>query len=269
MTALAGRVAVVTGGGSGIGRALAHRLAAEGATVAVADIDEREAAVTAAAVGGRAYRVDVADPAALEVLAAAVAADLGVVGILANNAGVASLAPLSEMTESDWSWLLGVNLLGTIRGVAAFLPQLRAERGHILNTGSMAGFAADPGMGGYGVTKSALTAYSEVLAHELADDGVGVTLLAPGPVRTHLGRSSRNRPAGSAGGLRDKDLAVDGGTDLPWLDSDEVAAVAVRAVAEDRLYAFTHAEWRDILAARHRRIERAFGPALTPRTGDA
>lgn len=269
MTRIEGRVAVVTGAGSGIGRSIAHRLAAGGAAVAVADIDAEQAGRVAAEIGGRGYAVDVSDPGSVAALAAGVRRDLGAAGILVNNAGVASTAPLAEMTEADWAWMLGVNLLGPIHGVAAFLPDLRAERGHVMNTGSMAGLAADTGSGGYGVTKSALTAYTEVLARELADDGVGVTLLAPGPVRTRLGSSSRNRPADSRGALRDKDLTVEDGGNLPWLDPDEVAEVAIRAIEANSLYALTHIEWRDIVTSRHRAIEQAFDGALSARKGDA
>lgn len=263
MTRIAGRVAVVTGAGSGIGRALASALAARGATVAAADIDGDQASHTAASIGGRGFTVDVSAADSVAALAEAVRDQLGPAGILVNNAGVASLAALADMTDADWTWLLGVNLFGPIHGVAAFLPQLRAERGHVVNTGSMAGLVADAGAGGYGVTKSALTAYTEVLAKELSGDGIGVTLLAPGPVRTRLGSSSRNRPADSRGALQDKDLTTEDGDHLPWLDPDEVAGVAIRAIEDDRLYALTHAEWRDLVTARHRAIEQAFDGALS------
>src|SRR3546814_13486028 len=108
----------------------------------------------------------------------------------------------------------------------------------------MAGLVADPGAGGYGVTKASLTAYTEVLAQELSGDGIGVTLLAPGPVRTRLGSSSRNRPADSRGALQDKDLTVEDGNSLPWLDPEQVAELAVHAIEGDRLYALRSEERR-------------------------
>jgi NAD(P)-dependent dehydrogenase (short-subunit alcohol dehydrogenase family) len=256
-------VAVVSGAGSGIGRAIATRLAAEGARVAVADIDPDAAEEVAAAIGGRAYRVDVSDLDSVEQLAAAIDGDFGGVQLLVNNAGVASTGRLEQMTDPDWEWLLGVNLYGTIHGVTAFLPMLRRGSarggGAIVNTGSMAGLAPDAGMGGYGTTKFAVTAYTEVLAAELAPEGIAVTLLAPGPVRTGLGASSRNRPPGSAGGLVDVDLAAGDGGGLPWQGPDEVAAVALDAIRDGRRYAITHPEWIDVVLARHRAVEAAFG----------
>lgn len=258
MTGIAGRVAVVTGGGSGIGRGIATALIERGAIVAVADIQLEAAEATAAELGATPFAVDVSDLASVERLAADVLAALGPVGILANNAGVASTAPLSAMTDADWAWLLGVNFYGITHGVTSFLPQLRETRGHILNTGSMSGLQAKPGTGGYGTTKFAMTAYSEVLAAELADDGIGVTLLAPGPVRSSLGFSSRNRPQGSSGALEDKDLAAGDGGGLRWADPLEVGRIAVDAVEADRFYAITHPEWLDGVAERHREIEAAF-----------
>ncbi|WP_440707945.1 SDR family oxidoreductase [Herbiconiux sp. YIM B11900] len=259
-----GRVAVITGGGSGIGRAIALRLAERGARVAVADIDLGAAQRVAAEVGGAGFVVDVSELASVTALAEAVRERYGPAGVLVNNAGVASTGRLETMNDADWAWLLGVNLLGTIHGVAAFLPQLRVAGGAILNTGSMAGLAPDAGMGGYGTTKFAVTAYTEVLADELADEGIAVTLLAPGPVRTGLGASSRNRPAGSAGGLVDVDLAAGDGGGLPWLEADEVAVIAADAIADGRRYAITHPDWSDVVIRRHRAIERAFAEAAIP-----
>lgn len=258
MTDIHGRVAVVTGGASGIGLAIARRLATEGARVAVADIDRGAVEAAAAEIGAAAFRVDVSDAASVAELADGVRDSLGAVGILVNNAGVASVARLEDMTDADWAWLLGVNLYGVHHGVTAFLPQLRETRGHILTTGSMAGLSPDPTMGGYGTTKFAVTAYTEVLADELAGDGIGVTLLAPGPVRTSLGSSSRNRPAGSTGALTDHDLSAGDGGGLRWIEPEEVARIAVEAIAGDRRYAITHSEWIEVVRRRHRAVEAAF-----------
>jgi len=254
-------VAAVTGGASGIGLAIASRLAAEGARVAIADIDGPAVTSAAEAIGARPFVVDVTDQGSVDAFAAQVAAELGQVDLLVSNAGVASVAPLAEMNDADWDWLLGVNLYGTAHAVTAFLPQLRASGGRMLLTGSMAGLSPDAGMGGYGVTKFAITAYAEVLAEELAADGIGVTLLAPGPVRTRLGSSSRNRADAGAGGLRDVDLSAGDGGGLRWIEPDEVAAVALRAVAEGRRYAITHPDWADVVERRHRAIEAAFRDA--------
>lgn len=258
MTGIAGRTAVVTGGASGIGLAIARRLVAEGARVAIADIERESVTAAAEEIGATPFVVDVSDAGSVARLAADVRDALGPVGVLASNAGVASIARLEDMTDADWTWLLGVNVLGLHHAVTAFLPQLRETRGHILITGSMAGLAPDATMGGYGATKFATTAYAEVLAQELADDGIGVTLLAPGPVRTRLGESSRNRPADSTGALADRDLSAGDGGGLPWLDPDDVARIALTAVEADRPYAITHPEWADAVRRRHRAIESAF-----------
>ena len=258
MTSIEGRVAVVTGGGSGIGRGIAAALLERGAIVAIADIQLEAAEATAAELGATPFAVDVSDLGSVQRLADDVRSALGPVGILANNAGVASTARLEDMTDADWAWLLGVNFYGITHGVTAFLPQLRETRGHILNTGSMSGLQAKPGTGGYGTTKFAMTAYTEVLADELAGDGIGVSLLAPGPVRTGLGFSSRNRPEGSAGALQDKDLSAGDGGGLRWADPLEVGRIAVAAVEADRFYAITHPEWLSGVAERHRAIEAAF-----------
>ncbi|GAA2244131.1 SDR family oxidoreductase [Herbiconiux moechotypicola] len=252
---------VVTGAGSGIGRAIAERFAADGARVLAADIDLAAAERVAEAIGGHAARVDVSSQDGVRALAGEAERLFGGVDVLVSNAGVASTGRLDAMTDADWAWLLGVNLYGTAHTVQEFLPLVRRAGGRILVTGSVAGFAPDVGMGGYGVTKAAITAYAEVLADELAGEGISVTLLAPGPVRTALGSSSRNRPAsGGAAGLVDVDLSAGDGGGLPWLAPEEVANIAVQAVRAGRRYAVTHPGWLEPVIARHRRIEAAFGP---------
>ena len=258
MTRIAGRLALVTGAASGIGRALAVQLIAEGARVLIADIDAAAVTATAAEIGAEGFAVDVSDREAVLRLAAETRERFGPVGILANNAGVASLAPLAEMTEADWRWLIEVNLFGVINSVAAFLPQLTGDGGHILNTGSMAGLSPDAGLGGYSTSKFAITGFTEVLAEELRGTGVGVTLLAPGPVRTQLGTSSRNRPGGESGALRDADLSAGDGGGVRWMDPAHVARVAVRAIERDERYAITHPDWWPVVRDRHERIREAF-----------
>src|SRR5579885_3814605 len=182
MQELRGRVAVVTGGGSGIGRALVHAFAAEGMAVVVADI-EADAAETVAGEarqqGAQAVAVptDVADPASIEALAARAEHDFGHVNVLCNNAGVFLAGSLAEATREEWAWLLAVNLLGVVEGVRACLPLLRKagpREAHIVNTASGAGLSAPPGMGIYTTTKFAVVGYSETLRRDLAPEGIGV-----------------------------------------------------------------------------------------------
>ncbi len=171
------------------------------------------------------------------------------------------------MQISDWRWILGVNLWGVIHGVTAFLPRLLANPagGHIVNTASMSGLATLPTLGGYGVTKYGVMALSEALAQELEMDGakVGVSVLCPGPVRSNIKASSRNRPAGLEGGLADVDLEQDTiHSQMRWLDPEEAGEVVVRAVKRGDFYALTHPEMGDRVEARFQAIAEAFRVAM-------
>jgi NAD(P)-dependent dehydrogenase (short-subunit alcohol dehydrogenase family) len=204
MNEFKGKTAVVTGAGSGIGRALAGRFAAEGMRVVLADVQEdalqqahaelREQGVDAIAV-----RADVRKLEDVQALEHAAVEAFGKVHILCNNAGVGSGGPMGEWTEGDWEWVLGVNLWGVIHGVRAFLPGMIAhgEDGHVVNTASMAGMVAGPFMGPYNVSKFGVVALSETLYHDLrlANAKIGVSVLCPGFVNTNIGDSARNRPA--------------------------------------------------------------------------
>ena len=267
LRSLAGKVAVVTGGASGIGKALGTLLVRQGMKVVLADVERAALDKTAAEIGALGIRTDVTSIESVQSLADQVAARYGGVHLLCNNAGVASMARLSDMALSDWAWLLGVNLWGVIHGIKAFLPMLRAnpDGGHLLNTASMAGLHVTPDMGGYTVSKFAVIALSETLALELTEEGsrVGVTILCPGPVSTRLGSSQRNRPPLLSGGaLVDSDLeAMDEGGGLRWVDPDRAAAVAVRAVQRGELYAFTHPEMASLVIDRHATIAKALADA--------
>jgi len=267
LRSLAGKVAVVTGGASGIGKALGTLLVRQGMKVVLADVERAALDKTAAEIGALGIRTDVTSIESVQSLADQVAARYGGVHLLCNNAGVASMARLSDMALSDWAWLLGVNLWGVIHGIKAFLPMLRAnpDGGHLLNTASMAGLHVTPDMGGYTVSKFAVIALSETLALELTEERsrVGVTILYPGPVSTRLGSSQRNRPPLLSGGaLVDSDLeAMDEGGGLRWVDPDRAAAVAVRAVQRGELYAFTHPEMASLVIDRHATIATALADA--------
>ncbi|MGH9012763.1 MAG: SDR family NAD(P)-dependent oxidoreductase [Acidimicrobiia bacterium] len=201
MDDLRGKVAVVTGGASGIGRALADRFAAEGMSLVVADIEEAalDAAAKELADGGAdvlAVPTDVSSPESVDELARATFDRFGTAHVVCNNAGVgghgygAWEGPLEE-----WEWVLGVNLWGVVHGVRAFVPALvEQDEGHVVNTASMAGLAALPFMGPYSTSKHAVVGLSEVLFHELAvrSSAVKVSVLCPGFLNTRIIDSDRN-----------------------------------------------------------------------------
>jgi len=270
---LAGKVAVVTGGASGIGKGIASRLLAQGMRVVISDIELGALNAAAAELGITGIRADVSSLESVQQLADEVVRKFGVVHVVCNNAGVGSVARVADMKTSDWQWLLGVNLWGVIHGVSVFLPLLQSnpDGGHIVNTASMGGFATLPGLGAYTTSKFAVVALSETLAMELEEDRsrVGVTVLCPGPVRTNLKSSQRNRPSSLTGGaLVDTDLETsEQGAQMRWLVPDEVGDIVVRAIRRGDLYALTHPEMAGIPAARHERIAEAFRTAAqdTPR----
>jgi NAD(P)-dependent dehydrogenase (short-subunit alcohol dehydrogenase family) len=268
---LAGKVAVVTGGASGIGRGIAEALKAEGMQIVIADVEPAALDRTAQEIGAVGIRTDVSSMESVQALADQVSQEFGTVHVVCNNAGVGSNAPIGEMTPSDWQWMLGVNLMGVIHGTRAFLPALKAnfDGGWIVNTASMSGFRIVPGLGGYGVTKFGIMAFSETLALELAGEGlkVGISILCPGPVHTNIKASSRNRPGALGGGaLEDMDLEQsEEGRRLRWMSPLEVGDLVVRAIRGGDLYVLTHPEMGPMVEERHRAIEDAFRTAAKAR----
>jgi len=197
-----GAPALVTGAGSGIGRATAHALAAAGATVLCTDIDEAAAEKTAAECGERAragsgaapraYRLDVADRQEVDAVAAEVEAEYGALRVLVNNAGVGMTGPFNAMTAEDWAFIRSVNLDGVVNCCAAFTPpMLAARRGQVVNISSGLAFVATAQESAYGATKAAVLALSLRLRAEWSARGVGVTAVCPGFVNTPIATSAR------------------------------------------------------------------------------
>jgi len=261
MTELKGKVAVVTGAASGLGRAMALAFADEGMNVAlgdVADVSDTFARVEAKGVSAIALRVDVSRQEDVERFAQLVDRDLGGADVVCNNAGVSPLAAAWEGSLGDWQWIVGVNLWGVIHGVRSFVPRLMARGGgHVVNTASVAGLISPPGSAAYNVTKHAVVAYSETLYHDLRERGsaVGVSVLCPAYVRTGIADSERNRPAGVEPSVKTKETlareqmlkkAVSSGR----LSADDVARAVVQAVKEDRFYVLTHPRIKGAIRAR-------------------
>lgn len=257
------KVAVVTGGASGIGKGIAQHLVTEGMRVVVADIEPGPLQATAAELGAIGIQVDVTKPEQVQRLADRVVDHYGRVDLVVNNAGVGSMGRLDDLTVNDWRWILDVNLFGVIHGITSFLPILRgnAEGGHIVNTASMAGLVTLPGMAAYTASKFAVVGLTEVLAKEMAAAGVdiGATVLCPGPVRSNIVTSLRTRPGGAAGGLFDVDASADGPlAEMRWVDPLEVGALVAAAVKRGDLYAITHPELWPQVKERLAGIEAAF-----------
>ena len=186
MGLLEGKRAVVTGGGSGIGRATCRRMAEEGAQVAVFDIDADSAAAAAKEVGGPSYAVDVGDPEAMQVAVDAAAAELGGLSIIYNNAGTAAFNKLHELDPAEWDRVLRVNLTGVWAGMRAAVPHMLAGGvGSIVSTASISGTRPAAGEGPYSATKAAVAALTASAALEYAPT-IRVNAVSPGMIRTTM-----------------------------------------------------------------------------------
>lgn len=276
MKELKSKSAVITGGASGIGKAMAAAMIAEGMRVMIADVEAGRLQETADEIGAKAMVVDVTKADQVAALAEAAKAEFGTVDVLCNNAGVGPMAPLKDLTLNDWRWLLDVNLWGVVHGVTAFLPILRANPtgGHIVNTASMASLMPVPGLVAYCTSKYAVIGMSEAMAEDIALDGsnIGISILCPGPVSTDLGSSTRNRPAALAGGLADvllEDSTQFEGAQIDWLSPEATAALVIDAIRENRRYVITHPGMLPEVERRHRAIEQAFHDEAARRTGAA
>lgn len=275
MQELHGKVAVITGGGSGIGRSLAHAFAAQGMKVVLADVNEvsMRAVEAELAEGGTEVLPVVCDTsleANVHALAQATLDRFGAAHLLCNNAGVAGKGDPWSGPMSSWDWVIGINLYGVIHGIRAFLPIMQDQgEGHIVNTASMAGLIALPGAAAYNATKTAVVAISEGLFLELRGSGspVGVSVLCPGFVRTNLlaGQQWQARlgpePPTTTNpvGQMIETMLADGVQN--GVDPDGIAAQVLDAVRSDRFWILTHPEMRQAPVERMQRAAAQENPA--------
>jgi NAD(P)-dependent dehydrogenase (short-subunit alcohol dehydrogenase family) len=190
MFLLTGQTAIVTGAATGIGEAIARRLARAGATIAVADLDADGASVVAASIGGDSFGVaiDISRADSVEQAVAAVLARRGQIDVLINNAGIAGkAAPLWEQTDEDWQRVIAVNMTGVFNTCRAVITHMRGRKyGRIVNIASIAGKEGNPNMTGYSATKAAVIAFTKSLAKEVALDGICVNSVTPAVIRTRI-----------------------------------------------------------------------------------
>jgi short-subunit dehydrogenase len=202
MKSVKGKVAAITGAGSGIGRATAVLLARNGCNVALSDVNEQGLAETERlcrelGVQVRATKVDVAKREQVHAWADSVAKELGAVHVIVNNAGVALGATIEDTSYEDFEWLMNINFWGVVHGTKAFLPHLKAAgEGHIVNISSVFGLIAVPTQGAYNAAKFAVKGFTEALRQELEVEGspIGVTSVHPGGIKTNIARAARTVP---------------------------------------------------------------------------
>jgi NAD(P)-dependent dehydrogenase (short-subunit alcohol dehydrogenase family) len=285
-----GKVAVVTGAASGMGRAFAERFAQAGMKVVLADVEEKPLRATVQALQQREFDVlgvqaDVSNGAAVDDLARRAIDAYGKVHIVCNNAGVAADSEVSQLLArtgprvweqplADWEWTFAVNLMGVVHGIRAFVPIMLAqgEPAHVVNTASIAGLTSGPTLPIYGASKHAVVRLSEALYLQLqqANAPIGVSVLCPGGVNTRIALATRNRPQSLRNAAehqpdeaeleaREQEWAtMTGARGLPPAD---VAETVFRAIEEDRFYILTHPELDGAIRRRMENILERHNPS--------
>jgi NAD(P)-dependent dehydrogenase (short-subunit alcohol dehydrogenase family) len=281
MKQFAGRVAVITGAGSGLGREFAATAAGLGMRLVLADVDSQalERAIGELLAGGAevlSMVVDVGKREHVEELAAAAMIRFHAVHLLFNNAGVGAGGLIWENSEADWEWVLGVNLWGVIHGIRVFTPiMLECARrdpgyeGHIVNTASMAGLLNPPAMGVYNVSKHAVVSLSETLYHDLrlVDAPIQASVLCPYFVPTGIGRSEAHRPhelrneAAPTASQQAAQAMTEKAVESGKVGAADVAALTFEAIREGRFYIYSHPQALGAVAERMDAIVHGKPPA--------
>ncbi len=277
MRNVAGKVAFITGGASGLGLAMARSFTAAGMKVVIADIEDQALASARQEFEDTnadviTLKVDVTDRAAMEQAAKDTISAFGKVHVLCNNAGVALSGNVSEMGYRDWDWVMKVNLDGVINGIVAFINLIKAhgEGGHVVNTASMAGQVGMAGLSVYNTTKFAVVGLSESMRQDLAEDNIGVSVLCPGFVATNIFSSERNRPGVFGGESASSfSLGASGVIDADRearmqeiltnaLDPEIIGDMVLHAIQADIFYILSHPEFKDTVANRSKELSDTF-----------
>ena len=265
MKEIIGKVAFITGGASGLGLAMARVFGRAGMITVIADlrqdrIDESLNLLRDEGINALGISLDVTDRAAYRDAADEVEAAAGPVQLLCNNAGIGIMGPLAEATYNDWDWILGVNLGGVVNGLCTFLPRMRArgKECHILSTASAAGLVASEGVGIYVGAKMAVVGIMEVLRAELASESIGVSVVCPHLMRTHIYEHASLRPSEYRNpDVGERDAAQPIGQkaleamSAAGMDPLEVAEHTLEAVRDNRLYVIPFPELRGIVQQRY------------------
>lgn len=266
------KVAVITGGGSGLGRELALCCAERGMKLVLGDVDEAGMQETLRLVEAAhpgtetaTMRLDVSSLQQMQELAALCKSRFGAAHVIFNNAGVSVNGPMWENTPADWDWVLGVNLYGVIWGVKAFTPMLiEQNEGHIVNTASAAGWLNGPSSGIYNVSKASVVAISETLALDLQDvnANVGVSVLCPAFFPTGIHQSGRNRPADKAETRQDTEVSLKRAEALKYavengrIPASDIAEMTLKAVETNQFYIFPHRKIKHLIKLRAEAADR-------------
>ena len=276
-----GKVAVVTGAASGIGRALAERCAQVGMRVVLAGINEQtllQASQELKAEGASvlAVQTDVSKAGDVEALAQKAFDTYGAVHLLFNNAGVGAGTIIWESTLADWEWTIGVNLWGVIHGIRAFVPRMLEQdtEGHIVNTASIAGLTSGPGLGIYKVTKYGVVTLSETLYHELALRGAKIktSVLCPGFVKTRIMDGARNRPARLQNDPAEVKMGPESVALIQFMlqaveagmPPQQVADIVFQAIRDETFYILTHPESKEEIRVRMEDMLQERNPTFIP-----